>query len=220
MDASILQKIQESIKTLILEDGLLIEDAADASVDVSFVAPDSEFVGQLGNKPVVNCYLINMAMNTTMNRGGAPTLAPELQSDNSSAIIKVAPKFVDLDYMITVWSKDEKGSSEIEHLLMGYIISGLGKFEYIPVDILKKHDINVGSAYVEFTLFGNATSREKKFSDNIWQTLGTVQKTSVALTVTAPVSVDNDQKVPVIKEINRILERTNFDGPRDSEGVN
>jgi len=203
MDASILQKIQSVLNTLILEEALLIKSAEDASIDVSFSAPDTKFKDTLGNNPVINCYLVNVEENTTMNKSGSPTLTPKLQKDQSFHVIQIAPKFIDMHYVISFWSKDIKGASEIEHLLMGYIISGLGKFERIPVNILKKHDIEVGSSQVEFTLFGNATG--KGLSDHIWQSMGSIHKPSIALTVTVPVSIDKDRNAPVITEISRIF---------------
>jgi len=205
MDASILQKIQSALNTLILEEALLIKSAEDASVDVSFIAPDAKFKETLGNKPVVNCYLVNVELNSTMSRTGSPTLTPKLNAEGSSHVVQMAPKFVDMNYVLTFWSTDTKSSSEIEHLLIGYIISGLGKLENIPVDILKKHDIDVGTSQVEFTLFGNVTG--KGLSDHIWQTMGSVHKPGIALTVTVPISVDNDRNLPALKQISRIVER-------------
>jgi len=207
MDASILQKIQSVLNTLILEEALLIKSAEDALIDVSFIAPDAKFRDTLGNNPVINCYLVNVEMNTTMNKTGAPTLTPQLQKDQSVHVVQIAPKFIDMNYVISFWSKDIKGASEIEHLLIGYIISGLGKFERIPVNILRQHDIDVGNSQVEFSLFGNTTS--KGIADHIWQSMGSVHKASIALTVTVPISVDKDRNAPVIKEINRIVEMIN-----------
>jgi hypothetical protein len=207
MDAKILQKIQRALNTLILEEALLIKSAVDASINVSFSVPDQKFLETLGNKPVVNCYLMNVEVNTATGRSGAPTFLPKLQDDKSSHIVQMVPKFIDMNYVLSFWSNDEKGAAEIEHLLIGYVISGLGKIEYIPVDILKKHNIDVGSSPVEFVLFGNTAS--KGIADNIWQSMNSVHKPFIALTVTVPISVHTDRTESVVREINRIVQRIN-----------
>ena len=66
MDPLVLQKIQKALDSLIREKVLSLNAASTDALELSFVAPNSDFVAELGNKPAINCYLI--AINEDKSR--------------------------------------------------------------------------------------------------------------------------------------------------------
>jgi len=207
MDATILQKVQKMLETLIIENALSVNNSNSAAIDLSFVAPDSDFVNELGNKPVINCYLIGVNEDKTSRRG--EPFSTKLNAAKTVRTMQREPKFIDISYMLTVWCKDKRGSAEIEHLLIGYLICGLGKFEFIPPDVILKHGIDIGGFGLRCSLFG--TENSSKDSSQVWQAMGSTPKPSIMLSLTVPINVHEPQQLPAVQEMDRLLDRKDKD---------
>lgn len=201
MDQQILQKVRNALEDLIRQEALQQPANEQATVQLSFVAPNSSFVAELGMEPVINCYLIGV--NEDKKRRKSEPYNTTLNADNTQTTLQREPKFIDISYMLTVWSKDKKGSAEIEHLLIGYLISGLGKYDFLPDEQIKKYAIQPGPYGIRITLFGSENS--EKISGQVWQAMGSTPKPSLMLSLSIPINVHLPVTLPVVTEIQRIM---------------
>ncbi len=204
MDPLVLQKIQKALDSLIREKVLSLNSATSDGVELSFVAPNSDFVAELGNKPAINCYLIGI--NEDKSRRKSEPMRSTLDETKTKRIFHKEPKYVDITYMLTVWCQDKRGSAEIEHLLMGYLICGLGMFDFMPDEMLTKHQFKQSPYGIRFTLFGSDNS--DKISGQVWQAMGSTPKPSLMLSLSVPIAIHEPTHLPVIREINRALNKT------------
>ncbi|NRD73474.1 DUF4255 domain-containing protein [Shewanella sp. VB17] len=203
MDPLILQKTQKALDALIREKVLSLNSTSAEGLELSFVAPNSDFVAELGNKPVINCYLIGL--NEDKARRKSEPMRSSLDESKTRRISHKEPKYIDISYMLTVWCKDKHGSAEIEHLLMGYLICGLGMFDFLPQEMMTRHEFAPSPYGIRFTLFGSEYS--DKISGQVWQAMGTTPKPSLMLSLSVPIAVHEPTHLPVIREINRTLDK-------------
>ncbi|WP_298775826.1 Pvc16 family protein [uncultured Shewanella sp.] len=202
MDPLVLQKTQKALDSLIREKVFSLNPSAE-ELELSFIAPNSEFVAELGNSPVINCYLI--AINEDKSRRRSEPMRTRLDETKTRRTLHKEPRYVDISYMLTVWCKDKRGSAEIEHLLMGYLICGLGMFDFMPEDMLALHQFDPNPYGIRFTLFGSEYS--DKISGQVWQAMGSTPKPSLMLSLSVPVAVHEPTHLPVIREIDRALSK-------------
>ena len=205
MDELVLYKVQQALKGLISEQVLSLNEANNDDINLSFVAPDSEYVAELGNKPAINCYLIGITEDR--NRRLSEPMRSEMNASNSKHLLYKEPKYVDITYMLTVWSKDKQGGAQVEHLLMGYLVCGLGRFDYLPEGYQQLHDIAPSPYGVRMTLFGSEHS--EKISGQVWQAMGSTPKPTLMMSLSVPVMVHEPMTLPVVKEIERALKKSN-----------
>lgn len=205
MDPFVLHKIQQTLKSLI--EGKVLGQNKDDDPDIilTFVAPDSDFVTELTGKPTINCYLIGL--NEDLHRRRSEPMRSTINSSKTQATVFSEPRYVDMTYMITVWSKDKSGSAEIEHMLMGYLVSGLGYFDFLPTDLQIKQELDIHPNGVRLTLFGSEYS--DKISGQVWQAMGATPKPCLMLSLSVPVSVIEPQNHPVVEDIKRTLNKLN-----------
>lgn len=201
MDRLILQKLQKALKKLISKDGLGLSANNNEEIDISFLAPNRDFTSKLGSKPTVNCYLVGVTEDR-LRRQSEPPRSVLNQSKTMRTLYK-EPKFVDLTYMLTVWSLNAEKSAEIEHLLLSYIISGMGSYDYLPQEFQDDESLNAEPYGIRITLFGNENS--EKISGQVWQALGSTPKPTVLLSLSVPVSVHVPTVIPVVQEIEKTL---------------
>ncbi len=201
MDPHILQKVRKALEQMILQEALNHKPGKNSGIQLSFIAPDSDFVAELGTDPVINCYLIGV--NEDKDRKKSESYNTKLNKDKTKLILQKEPKFVDISYMITVWCKDRKGSAEIEHLLIGYLISGLGKYDFLPDQYAEQNDIDPGLYGIPFTLFGSENS--EKVSGQVWQAMGSTPKPSLMLSLSVPVTIYPIEILPAIQAIENAV---------------
>jgi hypothetical protein len=201
MDPLILQKLQKTMKALISERVLALDDSKQTpQIDISFLAPNSDYVADLGSLPSINCYL--MAINEDKNRRKSESHRTTINVQKTHGTLYREPKFVDLSFMITVWCKDKQGSAEIENMILGYLLCGLGVFDFIPEDMLDRFGINSKPYGIHFNLFGNENS--DKVNGQVWQAMGSTPKPCLMLSVSIPVAVHEPTHMPIIQEIDRV----------------
>ena len=203
MDPSILQKLQKSLASLIRDKVLGLSKNGNEVLDLSFVAPNSEFVAELGNKPVINCYLVGI--NEDKVRRRSDPMRRAYNESKTHFILQKEPRYVDISYMLTVWSKDKQGMAEIEHLILGYLICGLGDFDFMPEDILTRHKVDMAPQGIRFSLFGSEHS--DKISGQVWQAMGSTPKPCLMLSLSVPVSVHLPEHLPATHSLERELNR-------------
>ncbi|WP_018691910.1 Pvc16 family protein [Algicola sagamiensis] len=205
MDPCILFHLKDCLKKMIQERVLSLECEQDVSkVQLKFVAPDSKFVDGLTSDPAINCYLIGLSED--MQRRQSEPHRSTLHLNKTMRVWKKEPRFVEVHYMITVWNKDPGSSADIEHIILGYLISGLGSLDFIPDDLLDEFDLNVQPYGIRMTLFGSTNS--EKIGGQVWQAMESTPKPVLMLTLSVPVSVSPLKLVPVVREIERAVNPT------------
>jgi hypothetical protein len=195
MDALILQKIQKDLRAL-LEQHVLKLDAA-GGVNISFLAPDKDFVASLGSTPTVNCYLIGIEEDK--KRRQSDPLRSRLNEKKTDRVASYDPRFVDISYMLTVWCRDKTNSAEIEHLLLGYLITGLGSSDFFPGVVLKQPQVEALRYGIRMNLFGSEYA--DKVSGQVWQAMGATPKPCLMLSLSVPIAVRDTSVLPIIKAL-------------------
>ncbi|MCY7296495.1 Pvc16 family protein [Alteromonas sp. a30] len=203
MDPLILSKVQQSLQTLIEHRVLVNNKESEHCVEFSFVAPDAKFVADLSSRPKINAYLIGLSEDNHRRR--SDPVRTVLNKDKTQHSIYVEPRYVDMTYMLTVWSKDEVGSAMIEHLLLGYLISGLGYFDFLPEDIQAEHELDTAPFGVRLTLFGSEYA--DKISGQVWQAMGSTPKPSLMLSLSVPVPIAEPGTRSAVRDIAQALNR-------------
>lgn len=201
MDPQILQKVRKALETMILQEALNQKPGKKGGIQISFIAPNSDFVAELGTEPVINCYLIGV--NEDKSRKKSEPYHTKLNKDKTKVMLLKEPRFVDISYMITIWCKDRKGSAEIEHLLIGYLISGLGKYDFLPDSYAEENNIDPGLYGIQFTLFGSENS--EKVSGQVWQAMGSTPKPSLMLSLSVPVTIYPIEVLPAVQAIENAM---------------
>lgn len=199
MDAQILQKVRRALEDFIQKEAL----GGEQSIEISFMAPNMDFVADLGARPMINCYLIGV--NEDRNRRKSEPYHTAINDKKTTITLQREPKFVDISYMLTVWYKNKKSSAEIEHLIMGYLISGLGKYDFLPDSYIKNYQINPGLYGIKFTLFGSENG--EKISGQVWQAMGSTPKPSLMMSLSVPIDVHPETTLPIIQAIDRALSK-------------
>ncbi|CAM3874627.1 hypothetical protein VA7868_02353 [Vibrio aerogenes CECT 7868] len=202
MDALILQKIQKDLRALLEQHVLKLDKAG--GVNISFLAPDKDFIAALGSTPTVNCYLIGLAEDT--KRRQSEPRRTRLNESKTSRTAEYEPRFVDISYMITVWCRDKTSSAEIEHLLLGYLITGLGGSDFFPGPMLTAPHTDASLYGVRMQLFGSEYA--DKVSGQVWQAMGATPKPCLMLSLSVPVAVKNTAVLPVAKMLDRASEQS------------
>ncbi|WP_428240544.1 Pvc16 family protein [Gynuella sp.] len=203
MDPLILHKVQQTLQALIERRVLALDNDSEREIELSFVAPDESFVSELSTRPVINCYLIGIAEDRSRRRSD-PVRAVINNQKTESAIYQ-EPRYVDISYMLTVWSKDKTGSALIEHLLIGYLITGLGYFDFLPTELQQAFQLNTDPFGIRMTLFGSEHS--EKVTGQVWQAMGSTPKPSLMLSLSIPVTIAEPGAVSVVREIDRAMKR-------------
>lgn len=202
MDALILSHIQQDLKNLLINHVLNASEEDD--IGVSFLAPDKDFIASLGASPMVNCYLIGIDEDKKRRQSEPPRT--QLNEKKTERTRQYEPRFVDISYMLTVWSRDKTNGAEIEHLMLGYLLSGLGANDFFPGVELDNAKFTPSLYGVRMTLFGSEYAG--KISGQVWQAMGATPKPCLMLSLSVPVSVRNQSILPIVSEIKRATSNT------------
>lgn len=207
MDPSLLLKLQKALKSYIETEVLHKSTGGNGSafpIVLNFQAPDKKFLDELSDDtPAINCYLIGITED--LPRRQSEPSRTQMNATQSSRTHFIEPKFVSLTYMMTVWSKNVTQAAEIEHLIISYLISGLGRFDFFPSEYLAEQDIDLSPYGVRCQLFGNELS--EKITGQVWQALGNIPKATLLYSLSVPMPVFEPVQLPIIEEINKLVER-------------
>ncbi|MDE1466049.1 Pvc16 family protein [Spartinivicinus poritis] len=197
MQKAPIEAISASIKEMITKEVINKFD-----IEINFDVPDAEFVSKIGSKPVINIYLYDLIENyelrysdslttlITVNDGNGDEPSPTLTSN-----IRYRPTFVNLSFLITAWSRSQNNKSIVEQQILSNIVSGIGKFECIPINILLNNDFNPTPYGVPIQILGQSKLHS---IGEFWNSLGTPPKPTIHLAVIAPINVHQIVKVPTI----------------------
>lgn len=205
MDPLILKKLQSALTQLIEQRILQLQPADQANnlIELSFVAPNKTFIENLNTSTTVNCYLI--ALQEDKGRRHSDPRRKQRNERGTAFITEREPRFIEMHYMITVWCDDPVGSAELEHIVLGYLLSGLGAIDFMPEAILADQGMDIPRYGVRFTLFGSDQARD--VGGQIWQALGTTPKPSLLLSLSLPIMVGEEQVLPISTALNNAIKK-------------
>lgn len=216
MDALVFRNLQHDLKKLLQENIFtfsLDEDDTVDPINVSFLAPNKDFVASVENIPVVNCYMIGIEEDK--KRRQSDPLRSQLSSDNKTFTRFYEPRFVDISYMITVWTGDTKNEAEIEHLILGALINGLGRYDFFPINEISGAKLEESIYGIRMMLFGSEYA--DKISGQVWQAMGATPKPCLMLSFSIPVDVRAPTTPTIIEEIQNSYSNTNPSAENDTE---
>lgn len=202
MDELVLSNIQYDLKNLLTNH--VLKSTEEDDIGISFLAPDKGFIATLGASPVINCYLIGVDEDKKRRQSEPPRT--QLNKEKTQRIRQYEPRFVDISYMITVWSLDKVHGAELEHLMLGYLLSGLGRSDFFPGVTLTNPRYVPNMYGVRMTLFGSEYAG--KISGQVWQAMGATPKPCLMLSLSVPIEIRNQTTLPIVSGIERATSNT------------
>ena len=202
MDELVLSNIQYDLKNLLTNH--VLKSTEEDGIGISFLAPDKDFIATLGASPMINCYLIGVDEDKKRRQSEPPRT--QLNKEKTQRIRQYEPRFVDISYMITVWSRDKVNGAEIEHLMLGYLLSGLGASDFFPGVTLTNPRYVANMYGVRMTLFGSEYAG--KISGQVWQAMGATPKPCLMLSLSVPIALRNQTILPIVTGIERATSNT------------
>jgi len=197
--------VTEALRTLI-RDKALIHDS-DAAFEVSFNAPDKAYISELQSPGVINLYMYSFQEN--LERRHAETF-PVVSHDGDNKVIGRKPRLVDVNYMISAWSRGASDNALVEQHLLSRVIQGIGRYDMLPPELIDE-GYQPGPSGVSMKLMLDQDS--KRTQGEFWSALGVAPKPVLNLELTVPIDVFAPVGVPVVTDIDRQLGR--LEVPRD-----
>ena len=195
-----LNPINQAFETLLRDRGLI--DPAD--VDVRFDSPSKEWVESL-TRPTVNAFLFELHENTDKRDS-----APVMTVNGGRSERRMAPRRIDLMYMVSVVTADIEDQLE----LLWRVMATLMKHQQFPADVLPDALRTVSpplSARV-------ASKDETRNTIDIWSALGAEPRPSICYVITAPMDLAFALQAPLV--LTRTARyRGMGDGPVSRVGV-
>ncbi len=121
--------LDETVKELLVQK-VPIDPSA---IDIQFDRPNAEWETKL-TKPTINCFLYDIRENLNLRFD----LQPSLSRNGATGTQQLAPRRVDMGYLLTVWTQTVAD----EHRLLGNILQTLLSFPILPAEVLKGEIVN------------------------------------------------------------------------------
>jgi hypothetical protein len=166
-----LNAINQAFASLLREKGLI--DPLD--VDVRFEVPSEEWVESL-TRPTVNAFLFEVYENTDKRDS-----APVTTINGGRAERRMAPRRIDLMYMVSVVTADVEDENE----LLWRVLATLMKHQQFPSDVLPDSIRGVTPPLTARI----AGKEEARNTIDIWSALGTEPRPTICYIVTAPLDL-------------------------------
>lgn len=190
------EAVSRALKALIRRDALNEENGGD-QIEIRFDVPDTDFISSLPEFPVVNVYLTSFSENTE-RRQSEPFTMRSQDRDAGRATIVRRPRYIDLFYMVSVWSRSQEDRSLTEQYLLSRLVQSLGRHEVMPEDLMKAENYMYGASMLQM-LGGDDRHSQGEF----WNALGSAPRPALNLKITVPVPVHEPEDTPIILDINR-----------------
>lgn len=117
-----IQDLDNTLKQLLIAKGNL----NNGEIDIKFDAPDRDWVGKL-SRPTINLFLYDVQENTELRQQDWIVE----RSNGRRATKSQPPAWIDLSYLVTVWTRD----IEDEHRLLWHIMTVLMRHQILPDDV-------------------------------------------------------------------------------------
>lgn len=141
-------------------------------IEIAFDQPNSEWSARI-TKPTLNVYLYEIYENRMLR--GSEQLSKRQLPDGKVEIHR-NPVRIDLNYLITAWSKNEQD----QHHLLGLVLMGLLRNPFLPEDLFAE-GLPPQSLPVQLTV---AQADENKNWGEFWNTLNNKYHPGLTLKVT------------------------------------
>ncbi len=197
--------VTEALRKLIQQNALV--NPGDAEFDVTFNAPDKAYISELQSPGVINMYMYSFQEN--LERRHAETF-PVVARDGDSKIIGRNARLVDVNYMISAWSRGASDNALVEQHLLSRVIQGIGRYDILPPELIDE-GYNPGPAGVTMKLMLDQDS--KRTQGEFWGALGVAPKPVLNLELTVPIDVFAPVAVTVVSAIDTKMGR--LETPRD-----
>ncbi|TLN25413.1 DUF4255 domain-containing protein, partial [bacterium] len=115
--------LDETLKRLLIQEIPVRKN----EIDIVFDQPNSEWSARV-SKPTLNVYLYEISENRSL-RGSEQMIKHQLPDGNVE--IRRNPVRVDLNYLVTAWSKNEQD----QHHLLGLTLMALLRNPFLPPDL-------------------------------------------------------------------------------------
>lgn len=175
-----LNAINQAFASLLQERGLI--DPLD--VDVRFDVPSEEWIQSL-TRPTVNAFLIEVHENTDKRDS-----APVTTINGGRAERRMAPRRIDLTYMVSVVTADIEDENE----LLWRVLATLMKYQQFPPEVLPESLRTVTPPLVARI----AAKEEARNTVDIWSALGTEPRPAIGYVVTAPMDLALAIQAPLV----------------------
>lgn len=166
-----LNAINQAFASLLWQRGLIDP----LEVDVRFDVPSEEWVESL-TRPTVNAFLFDLHENTDKRDN-----APVTTINGGRAERRMAPRRIDLTYMVSVVTADVEDENE----LLWRVLATLMKHQQFPSDVLPDSLRSVTPPLVARI----AAKEEARNTVDIWNALGTDPRPTICYVVTAPMDL-------------------------------
>ena len=187
-----------ALKALIRRDALNQENHGD-QIEIRFDVPNQDFINSLPEFPVVNVYLTSFSENTA-RRQSEPFQVRSTDKPTSRGTIVRRPKYIDLFYMVSVWSRSQEERALTEQYLLSRLLQSLGKHEVIPEALMVAEGYLYG-----VTMLQMLSDDDRRSQGEFWSALGSAPRPALNLQLTVPVPVHEPEETPIILDINRHL---------------
>jgi len=192
-----LNAIHQAFESLLRDRGLI--DPLD--VDVRFDIPCEEWVESL-TRPTVNAFLFELYENTDKRDS-----APVTTVNGGRAERRMAPRRIDLMYMVSILTADV----EDEHELIWRVLATLMKHQQFPSEVLPESLRTLTPPLVARI----ATKEEARNTIDIWSALGVEPRPSICYVVTAPMDLATAIQAPLVLTRTARYRRMGGDPPHD-----
>ena len=175
-----LNEINQAFESLLRERGLI--DPLD--VDVRFDMPSDEWVESL-TRPTVNAFLFELHENTDKRDSAPVTMIAGARAER-----RMAPRRIDLLYMVSVLTADIEDENE----LLWRVLATLMKHPQFPPEVLP-----VSLRSVTPPLLARIAAKdEARNTIDLWSALGTEPRPTICYIVTAPMDLALTIQAPLV----------------------
>lgn len=185
LDRTIAELLSCDLPNLLLSERRADKLTTGTKVAISFDIPLETSIKQ---KPAINFFLYDVRENLDLR---SSEWLIERQNDGT-AIKKRPPARIDCSYLITAWSSSD--DSQQEHHLLGEVMKVLLRHRKFPEAVLQGNLLGQEPP-VRATILRPS---ELQSLGEFWQAMGGKPKAALHYTVTISVSVDEEQKVPLV----------------------
>lgn len=178
-----IHEVDEALRSLIASEAL------DNKIDVVFEAPTKEWAARR-NAPTVNLFLYDVRESLTRRQTGRME-----EYDEHGVVVgwRQPPRWFDLSYLATVWTKHPQD----EHRLLSALLGCFVWHETLPPQRLVG---SLASLSLAVSLQAARPLEENRALTDVWSSLGGELKASIDLLVTAPLIGERDPAGPVVTD--------------------
>ncbi len=174
-----LNDVHESLTNLLYQRGQIPA----SEIDVRFETPTREWIDRL-TRPTVDFFLFKLEENADLRQNSFNSTRANGISER-----KLAPRRIDLHYMVSSLATDERD----QHEILWRVLATLMRFREIPAEV-----VSPSLRDVEPALSGQIPEGEPNSMLDLWGGLGAVPHPAIHYVVTAPLDLNISIQAPLV----------------------